>query len=233
MLDRIEVPFEIKATNNDDKDFFTFEGLASTFGNVDQGGDVVVSGAFNKSLVKRAPVILWQHNSSEPIGMPVEVKEVQEGLYLKARLPKDDTLVKGRVIPQMKVGSIRKMSIGFNTIESDRDRDGVRLLKELDLWEVSLVTFPMNEQAGVTGFKSKTGEKLFNLEDVAHIADIKSLREFLKNTDIFTKQAREHVLSKFSGLSDSNSDNSLSDSSKKAADELKAAFQTLNNNLKL
>ncbi len=155
-LNHLEVAFEVKSFGEDEenKDFFVFEGLASTFGNIDLVDDVVRQGAFQKSIQERMPIILWQHRTSEPIGMPVEIKEVPEGLFVRVRLPKADTLVSGRVIPQMQVGSIRKMSIGFNIVDSEMDGK-LRILKEIDLHEISLVTFPANPAADVTGFKAK------------------------------------------------------------------------------
>lgn len=227
-LNYIEIPFEIKSIKEDDDGFFTFEGLASTFNEVDLGDDMIAQGAFVNSLKERTPIILWQHDTNEPIGMPTEIHETPEGLFLKAKLPKDDDLVRGRVIPQMRVGSIRKMSIGYSVADSSNDGK-VRILKEIDLFEVSLVTFPMNTNASVSAFKSSG--KMFCLEDVQEINDAKQLREFFKSTDIFTNQAREHILSKFLTLSDSSDDNGLSDSGDSDAEGLISAFKTLNLNL--
>jgi HK97 family phage prohead protease len=198
-LDTLEFAFEVKEMK-EDKEFFVFEGLASTFGNIDLGDDVVEIGAFTKSIAEKMPIILWQHRTSEPIGMPIKIMEIPEGLFVQVRLPKEDSLVKGRVIPQMKVGSVRKMSIGFNIVDSEMD-GRLRRLKEIDLQEISLVTFPMNPQADVTGFKAKTdaeGNKIsdhkFNLEDVIGLQDKKQLREFFKSSGLFTKQAADYVL---------------------------------------
>ena len=147
-------PFEVKATA-EENNIFTFEGYASTFNNVDHGDDIVIRGAFSNSLAKNSQVpILWQHQMSEVIGISVQLYEDDKGLFIKGNLPKDDTLVSGRIIPQMKVGSIKEMSIVFFTKNYDRAKDGIRLLKEIDLFEVSLVTKAMNSQALVTGFKS-------------------------------------------------------------------------------
>lgn len=157
-LERIDVNFEIKQILQEQDDgFFRFEGLASTFGNIDLVDDIVVKGAFTESLEKRIPKILWQHSYYEPIGMPEIIKEVDEGLFLVGKLPKEDTLVKGRVIPQIKVGSVNTMSIGFSIPEggSEVRSDGVRLLKRIDLKEVSLVTFEANSLAKVSGFKNE------------------------------------------------------------------------------
>jgi len=147
-------PFEVKATA-EENNIFTFEGYASTFNNIDHGDDVVIRGAFANSLAKNSQVpILWQHQISEPVGISVQLYEDDKGLFIKGNLPKEDTLVSGRIIPQMKVGSIKEMSIGFFTKNFDMVKDGVRLLKEIELFEVSLVTKAMNSQALVSSFKS-------------------------------------------------------------------------------
>lgn len=157
---------DVKVADLSDQ-FYTFEGYASTFGNVDRGDDAVVKGAFKdclKELNKNAtPIpnteyskllpVLWQHEWDEPIGSFVEMKEDDKGLYVKAIMPKDDDFVKGRVIPQMKAGSVSDMSIGF-MINDYSINDGVRMLEKLNLYETSLVTIPMNPEANLTTFKS-------------------------------------------------------------------------------
>lgn len=155
-LEYIDVDFEVKQINDEDDEFFRFEGLASTFGNIDLVNDIVVRGAFTESLATKAPVILWQHSSDSPIGMPEDIRETDEGLFLKARLPKADSFVTGRVMPQIKVGSVRSLSIGFRVVERDFNEEGIRLLKKVDLLEVSLVTFPANPLAAISGFKTVT-----------------------------------------------------------------------------
>ena len=158
-MKKMVVPFEVNQITEDD-DYFYFEGYASTFGNVDRGLDVVVAGAFRDTVAElmssqkesKLPA-LWQHNSDMPIGGYTEFREDSHGLFVKGRLPKSDTFVSGRVIPQMKVGSISCMSIGYSTLDYIIEA-GVRLLKKLKLWEISLVTTPMNPLAEITGFKS-------------------------------------------------------------------------------
>ncbi len=157
---------EIKVNDFSDE-YFTFEGYASTFGNVDRGNDVVVKGAFSDSIIdmrsnvvpikgtqysKMMPV-LWQHNWGEPIGSFIEMREDAKGLFVKAILPKDDAFVRDRVIPQMKVGSISDMSIGYIVDKQSFDGD-IRKIEKATLFETSLVTIPMNADAVVTGFKS-------------------------------------------------------------------------------
>lgn len=152
-LKHLTYAFEMKETK-EDSEFFYFEGYGATFGNVDHGGDVIQQGAFKNTLLKNRVIpVLYQHNSREPIGIYTDMKEDSHGLYVKGKLPKDDALVRDRIIPQMKVGSIAKMSIGYTVIDRIWQND-IRVLKEVDLFEISLVTFPMNDQANITGMKA-------------------------------------------------------------------------------
>ena len=155
------VPFQVKAFEEEDL-FYTFSGYAATFNNVDRGDDVILPGAFAKTLgvimeqkkEGKLPV-LWQHNPDMPLGVFTSIKEDPHGLYVEGRMPKTDTFVAGRVVPQMKAGSIDSMSIGYSTIDADFD-DGKRYLKEIALFEVSFVTIPMNTRARVTHMKQNT-----------------------------------------------------------------------------
>lgn len=184
--ERMRVPFEVKDIDDSDPDFFIFEGLASTFGNIDLVDDIVARGAFVESLKETIPVIMWQHKQDEPIGMPAEIFESKEGLYVKARLPKADTFVMGRVIPQIKIGSIRWMSIGYVTIESDME-GSIRILKKLSLKEISLVTFPANPMAKVTGFKSEA--PFYDVEAVKKISSQREFEGILRESGLFSKAA--------------------------------------------
>lgn len=172
--------FEVKEFN-EDSDYFMFEGYASTFGNIDLGDDVIVKGAFIDTLKTNSNLpILWQHSMHEPIGNSVSVYEDERGLFIKARLPKADTLVNGRVIPQMKAGSIKEMSIGFFVKDYEIKGD-LRYLKAIELFEVSLVTKAMNPQAQVTGFKS--------FKDV-EFKELKDIESFLKEGGLSQNEAK-------------------------------------------
>lgn len=135
----------------------TIEGYASLFGKSDQGGDVVVSGAYQRSLDQlktagRQIKMLWQHDPAQPIGIWDEVREDSKGLYVKGRLLMD--VRQGREAAALiEAGAIDGLSIGYRTRKASKDTSGQRLLAELDLWEVSLVTFPMLADARV-GAKS-------------------------------------------------------------------------------
>ena len=129
------------------------EGYASLFGACDQGGDVVTKGAYAASLskllaAKRSVKMLWQHDPAEPIGVWDEVREDGTGLYVKGRLLEATT--RGReAIALIEAGAIDGLSIGYRTVKARKDEQGRRLLTELELWEVSLVTFPMLPEARV------------------------------------------------------------------------------------
>jgi HK97 family phage prohead protease len=147
--------FELKKEPDQDGEF---EGYASVFGVVDQGMDVVERGAFAKSLGSgRRVKMLWQHDPNKVIGVWDEIKEDERGLYVKGRLIKDVAL--GReAMALMRAGAIDSMSIGYRTVEAVPEAGGrVRKLMEVDLFEVSVVTFPMNEAAMVTDVKNEDG----------------------------------------------------------------------------
>ena len=133
-----------------------FEGYASKFGDQDQGGDTVIKGAFKKSLRNRnasGVKMLWQHDPSDPVGVWDEIKEDNTGLFVKGRLLLGVSRAR-ETYELMKAGVIDSLSIGYRTIKALRDDDtGTRQLKELDLWEISLVTFPMLQSATVTSVK--------------------------------------------------------------------------------
>ena len=137
------------------------EGYASFFGKCDQGGDVVEPGAYAASLADlaqngRSVKMLWQHDPTQPIGIWDEVREDKKGLYVKGRLLLD--VAKGREAAALiEAGAIDGLSIGYRTKKAHKNSKGQRLLSELELWEVSLVTFPMLAEARV-GAKGETLE---------------------------------------------------------------------------
>ena len=129
-------------------------GYASLFGLKDQGGDTVQKGAYAASLKAMAKAgrqvkMLWQHDPTQPIGVWDDVAEDATGLYVKGRILTD--VEKGReAVALLAAGAIDGLSIGYKTVKAERDGKGQRLLSELELWEVSLVTFPMLPEARVS-----------------------------------------------------------------------------------
>jgi len=140
-------------------DGMVIEGYASRFGDSDQGGDIVSSGAYARSLSRlksenRQIKMLWQHDPAQPIGVWDEVREDARGLYVKGRLL--DSVARAREAAALiGAGAIDGLSIGYRTVKAAKNDKGQRLLTELELWEVSLVTFPMLPSARV-GAKGET-----------------------------------------------------------------------------
>lgn len=146
---------QIKATGDDG----SIEGYGSVYGVRDNYDDVIASGAFGESLKSHKsngtmPAMLWQHDSSEPIGVWTAMVEDSKGLKITGKLALDT--VRGKEAHALlKMGALNGLSIGFMSKQWTYDRDSeVRTLTEIDLWEVSLVTFPANEKARVTNVKS-------------------------------------------------------------------------------
>lgn len=126
-------------------------GYASIFGEVDQGGDTIAKGAFSDSLRARRPKMLFSHDHTVPIGVWDSVVEDEKGLKVTGRI-NIDTEAGKTVHSNLKFGSISGLSIGYRTKKAVKVKSG-RLLQQVDLWEVSFVTFPMQETAGVTQVK--------------------------------------------------------------------------------
>lgn len=124
------------------------EGYASLFLERDLAGDLVLPGAFLRSLSRRGPRsirMLFQHDTSEPVGVWEQITEDQNGLYVKGRMFADGP--RGRTaMALVRRGSVDGLSIGFRTRNARRLSSG-RELNEIDLWEVSIVTFPMLPRA--------------------------------------------------------------------------------------
>lgn len=147
---------ELKAEDGGESDeHLTVSGYGSVFGVKDNGNDIVMPGAFRDSIASgRKPKMLWQHDPDQPIGAWDEIREDENGLYMKGRISK--LAAKGaEVAALVKMGAIEGLSIGYRTNEYEMDVDeGIRKLTKLDLWETSVVTFPMNELANIYAMKS-------------------------------------------------------------------------------
>jgi len=182
--------FEIKAINEDEG---IFEGYASIFSHVDQGRDAVVPGAFSRSLNERGTKgvkLLWQHDPTEILGQILEIFEDAHGLFVKARL--DMNVQRSReALSLLQAGALDGLSIGYKTITSRADdHNGIRHLIDVDLWEVSLVTFPMQPGARVTSLKA------------ASIATIRDYENFLRDAGGYSRtEAKALAAAGFKGLS--------------------------------
>jgi uncharacterized protein len=135
----------------------TFAGYASLFGAEDMGHDVVLPGAFRDSLARRGArgiKMLFQHKPEEPIGIWETLKEDARGLFAKGRLMLDVARAR-EVLSLMRAGALDGLSIGFRAVSGKRDpRSGIRRLAKVDLWEISVVTFPLLPEARVAHVKA-------------------------------------------------------------------------------
>lgn len=185
MIERKEAAFELKKEPDADGQF---EGYASVFGVVDQGLDVVERGAFTKSLGSGRKVkMLWQHDPQKIIGVWDEIREDERGLYVKGRLLKGVKLAEEAMV-MLRAGALDSMSIGYRTVEAMAEGAGrVRKLMEVELHEVSLVTFPMLPDAKVTDVKSIMTERDFE--------------RFLRDAGFSRSEATAVTLHGFKGLS--------------------------------
>lgn len=129
------------------------EGYASVFGLRDKGGDTVMRGAYATSLTRLAARgdkvrMLWQHDPAQPIGIWDAVVEDAHGLHVKGRLLPDVARAR-EAQALLEAGAVDGLSIGYRTLRAQSVPGGGRTLIELDLWEVSLVTFPMQPEARI------------------------------------------------------------------------------------
>lgn len=157
-MDRLDFDLEIKLADGG-SNAGEITGYGSVFGLLDRGGDIVEPGAFKASLAdwrkkKALPPMLWQHDPSMPIGVWTGLEEDEKGLKVTGQLVLDvPAAAQARAL--IMAGAVKGLSIGYRTIDYLIDRTtGARHLKKLDLWEISLVTFPMLPEALVNGVKS-------------------------------------------------------------------------------
>ena len=158
---QIQFKADLKMGHEDDeKDEGIFEGYGSVFNNTDLGNDIIKKGAFEKSLrIKgsKGVKMLYQHKSDMPIGVYEEIREDDKGLYVKGKLALGTQAGK-EAFELMKMGALSGLSIGFRTNEKGYHYDKrtrKRIIEEVELMEVSLVTFPMNPKAQVDMVKSE------------------------------------------------------------------------------
>ena len=207
---RFNVAAEIKAVD----DSGIIEGYGPVFGNLDSYSDIVAPGAFAKSLEEakasgRMPAMLWQHNPDEPIGVWVEMREDDRGLFVKGKLAETQRGKEAREL--IKLGALTGLSIGYTTrtYQVDRENDS-RVLTDVQLWEVSPVTFPANSEARITGVKADA------------ISSPKDFERFLRDAGFSRREAKQITAHGFgdSDLRDAETDATVDDDVTAALQEL-------------
>lgn len=181
-MNRKSFNLEIKAVQEDG----FFSGYGAVFGNVDWYNDVILHGAFQKSLQRweekgKMPPVLWNHNDGEPIGVYTNIYEDEKGLFVEGRLLIDDVPRAKSTHALLKAGAIDGLSIGYKTKKANQQTNGIRELIELDLGEISIVTMPANEESLITSVKSK-------LED-GELPTLPEFEKFLRESGFSKTQA--------------------------------------------
>lgn len=180
--------FEVKSIKDDG----SFVGYGSVFGEVDSYQEVVEKGAFLESLDEmkskgRMMPILWQHDTTKPIGVYPSMKEDGKGLLLEGKLLVADVLQAKEAHALMKAGAVTGLSIGYRVRDHSYDEvSKVRALKKLDLKETSLVTFPANDSARVQAIKAM--KAALNAGDLPTLAQFE---RFLSDSGFTRKMAAE------------------------------------------
>jgi HK97 family phage prohead protease len=162
-------------------------GYGAVFNNVDEYGDRIVPGAFAKSLAKHTsagsmPLMLWNHNPNEPIGVWTEMAEDKKGLRVNGKLILEVARAK-EVYALLINGAMKGLSIGYRTV-ADQIEGNIRMLKELDLWEVSPVTFPANLKAAVTSVKSANMAEFARRLRDGEPPEIKEFEDILRDAGV-------------------------------------------------
>lgn len=155
-MQQLNFELEVKALSDR-----TFEGHGAIFGNVDLGGDVVIKGAFEASLKAHKksgtlPAMFWMHKMDQVPGVWTDMHEDSKGLYVKGELV--DTALGNEVRTLLQKKAVRGLSIGYRVNDFGYDKDGVRVLKELDVHEISIVSLAMNPMAKVEAVKARLSD---------------------------------------------------------------------------
>lgn len=155
-----------------------FSAYASIFDNVDYENDTVIKGAFTKSIAEKTPVMLWNHNTAEPIGIWTTVKEDDKGLYVEGKLLINEVARAKEVYSLLKEGAVSGLSIGYSVNDYSYDEKGIRQLKDVTLHEISLVSIPCNDEARIISVKS--------IDDLTTLKDVE---KYLKSKGLSNKEA--------------------------------------------
>lgn len=184
-MDRKSISF--KADDASENTGRNISGYGSVSGNVDSGGDVVMPGAFAESLKSGRKVkMLWNHNSDEPCGVWAEIVEDEKGLRVSGIISET---ARGRdIIALLKDGAIDSLSIGYRTVDAEWKGE-TRLIHKAELWEVSIVVFPMNELATIDSVKAAAMSK-------------RELEEKLRDAGFSRAAAQKLISGGFNALSD-------------------------------
>lgn len=185
------------------------QGYGSTFGNIDEGGDMIARGAFTETLADwrargKWPKMLLQHGGGflggafdmVPIGQWTHMEENRKGLKVEGRLFALNTERGQYIYESLKSGELDGLSIGYRTVKETpgtREAGFERRLDAVELWEVSIVTFPMNREALVSAVKSLTTKQIRDLEGLLGergVSQTQAVRAIAAFKDWLAREAR-------------------------------------------
>ncbi len=191
-MERKHIDYPLALESIDDNG--SFAGYASIFNITDSHKDIIIRGAFQRTLAENNDVkLLWQHQMNEPIGIITELREDDKGLYVEGKLLLD--VQRGKeAYSLLRSGAINGLSIGYTAVTFDYNENGIRVLSDVDLWEISLVTFPANTQAGITKIK---GELPSTVREFEH---------FLREAGFSRKSAKATATHGFNHINDNRDD---------------------------
>jgi HK97 family phage prohead protease len=214
-MEKVCVSLDVKSLKDRE-----LEGLGAVFRNKDLGGDIIAPGAFTKSLAKpkqKVRPMLWMHKPDAVIGRWDSMKESDEGLMVKGVLA--DTDLGNEIHTLLKMEAVRGLSIGYSVEDFGYDKAGARILKEIDLWEVSVVSMPMNPLATIQHVKSRlsaAGE---------YVPTIKEFERILRNAGCSASVAKT-ISYKLRNLED-ESDEMPDEAPRKEEDDVAKALQAI------
>lgn len=180
-LDYFIAEFETKSVEivkaDDGSEVVEFSGYGAVFDNTDLQDDIIRKGTFASAKAKSTKLLLMHQHRSVPLGIFVELKEDDKGLFVTGKMPLADDRVRGMVEPQMRIGSLNSMSVGFmtedfsfETIGKGQNARRVRIITKAKLFEISLVTFPANTRARILAVKDDLGSGDGESEEIENMA---------------------------------------------------------------
>lgn len=179
-MDFKNISFKFKSFDETSR---VFTAYASTFGNVDLGGDIILKGAFKNAVeiavaTGKYPKLLYQHNYAKVVGKIKNMMEDENGLLIEGEFI-DTTLGRDTYV-EVKTGSINQMSIGYKAETYTMDEvNEIRIINDIKLYEVSFVTFPMNEEAVVT-----------NVKTISDLKTVRDLERYFQSLGLSAKDAK-------------------------------------------
>lgn len=173
---------EIKSLNEDSG---AFSGYGAVFNNIDHDGDIIRKGAFSDTLQSweeksALPALLWMHDLSQPLGTYTDMREDSKGLYVEGQLLINDDPLAKKAFAHMKAGSVSGLSVGFQTKDYEFDHsNNTRIIKAVDLFEISLVSLPANDETRITNIKRMfaTGEIPSKVQVEKYLREVMSIRQ--------------------------------------------------------